>query len=176
MKTIRIIIILSITANALLAGWWFKSRNNAGGKISGDAGAASASESFSKRRKALASGNSSETEAATISSTDNPTTTAITTWLDIQSADLKEFVRRLRAAGCPDETVKDIILAEVNRRFAARTRELWPERYEQQPFWKVQKGQRYNVEEQKKNEPRTLAQRARTPERKIRPACGTARR
>lgn len=60
-------------------------------------------------------------------------------WLDIQSSELKEFVAKLRAAGCPDETIKDIILAEVNRRFAARGRELWPDRYENYQFWKVEK-------------------------------------
>jgi len=154
MRTIRLIIILSLTANALLAGWWFKSRNSGASGTAASADPNKASADFSARKRAGSSGELAPDGSVVVGSDSESNPTAITTWLDIQSADLKEFVRRLRAAGCPDETVKDIILAEVNRRFAARTRELWPERYEQQPFWKVQKGQRYNLEEQKKNRER----------------------
>lgn len=35
--------------------------------------------------------------------------------------------------------MQDIILAEVNRRYAVRSRELWPERYAMKPFWEVEK-------------------------------------
>ena len=60
-------------------------------------------------------------------------------WRDLHADDLKEFIRRLRGGGCPEETVQDLILAEVNRRYAARQRELWPERNGVRPFWEVQK-------------------------------------
>jgi hypothetical protein len=39
------------------------------------------------------------------------------TWQDVASEDLGEFVRRLRAVGCPEITVRNIITAEVNRRY-----------------------------------------------------------
>lgn len=149
MKPLRILIIVSIAANVALAGWWFKPRNAATKSESANAeSASSVGKSGSRFGK-----KSSETGSApneTTGSTETGATGEITTWLDIQSADLKQFVRRLREAGCPDETVKDIIVAEVNRIFAARTRELWPERYEQAEFWKVENN-RYNSERQKKN-------------------------
>ena len=124
MKAIRLIIILSVTSNALLAGWWLKSRNNFAGDASGFTDAAATTSRTSAGTKEYSA---SESAAAGIAPTGTAEsqTGSITTWLDIQSADLKQFVRRLRNAGCPDETVKDIILAEVNRRFTARTRELW---------------------------------------------------
>ena len=58
-----------------------------------------------------------------------------TTWKDIQTEDLKELIRRLRAVGCPEETIQDLVLAEVNRRYQARNRELWPEQFRAKPFW-----------------------------------------
>ena len=45
-------------------------------------------------------------------------------WERVASRDLKQYVRNLRAIQCPDETIADIILAEVNRRFAAREKAL----------------------------------------------------
>ena len=131
MKAIRLIIILSVTSNALLAGWWLKSRNNS----ASDATDATAISSRTSAGMKISSTDESAAVGTAPIGTAEIQTGTITTWLDIQSADLKQFVRRLRNAGCPDETVKDIILAEVNRRFPARTRELWPDRYESKPFW-----------------------------------------
>ena len=45
-------------------------------------------------------------------------------WERVASRDLKQYVRNLRAVQCPEETIADIILAEVNRRFAAREKAL----------------------------------------------------
>ena len=159
MKAIRLIIILSVTTNALLAGWWLKSRNNP----AGDAAVATDAATTASRTSAGMKGSSTDDSAA--AGIASPVTAAsqtgpITTWLDIQSADLKQFVRRLRNASCPDETVKDIILAEVNRRFTARAQELWPENYESKPFWKVDTNSRNNVEQQKKNRERMRKQQA----------------
>ena len=145
MKPLRILLILSVAANVALAGWWFKSRN-----ATTDSAAPESSQSAERTSSRFGKGSTTETatgEAITL--TEAEANGPITTWLDIHSADLKQLVRRLREAGCPDETVKDIILAEVNRIFAARTRELWPERYEQTEFWKTQDN-RYNSERQKK--------------------------
>src|SRR6185369_17539837 len=50
--------------------------------------------------------------------------------------------------GCPEETIQDLILAEVNRRYAAKTRELWPDRFKPTEFWKTQK---YDPAENRKN-------------------------
>ncbi len=42
------------------------------------------------------------------------------TWADLESEDYQTYVRNLRAFGCPETTVQDIILADVNALFAAR--------------------------------------------------------
>jgi hypothetical protein len=57
-------------------------------------------------------------------------------WGRIQSENLKEYVARLRAIGCPEETVQDIIVAEVHRLFAARQRAINPEPMETE-WWKA---------------------------------------
>src|SRR5262245_20326351 len=44
----------------------------------------------------------------------------------IYSVDAKQFVANLRAIGCPEETVKDILTAEINRRYAPQENALRP--------------------------------------------------
>lgn len=41
-------------------------------------------------------------------------------WADIESADYPTYIANLRAIGCPEATVQDIIVADVNELFAAR--------------------------------------------------------
>ncbi len=148
MKPLRILFIVSIAANVALASWWLKARNAA---THPDSAAGESSQSAGKSSSRFGKGSGTETAASeTINSSETGATGTITTWLDIQSTDLKQLVRRLREAGCPDETVKDIVVAEVNRIYAVRTRELWPLRYENDTkFWKTQSN-RYNSESQKK--------------------------
>ena len=145
MRTFVWLIAVSLTANVLLAGLWLKSSRSP------------ATPAPSAVTAAEADGTKSDTEAessgriAFASNSPLPSLPAeSTTWQDIQSDDLKEWIRRLRAVGCPEETIQDLILAEVNRRYAARTRALWPERFEQKPFWEVQKRNR-DLAEQRKN-------------------------
>ena len=45
-------------------------------------------------------------------------------WRMVESADYKKYIANLRAIGCPEETIRDIIVADVNKLFAARRREL----------------------------------------------------
>jgi len=45
-------------------------------------------------------------------------------WAAIESADLQKLVSNLRAVDCPPQTVQDIVVARVNRQFAAREAEL----------------------------------------------------
>jgi hypothetical protein len=42
------------------------------------------------------------------------------TWDQISSTNYVEFIRNLRAIGCPERTIRDIVSAEVNRLFARR--------------------------------------------------------
>lgn len=38
-------------------------------------------------------------------------------WREIESADYKEYVRKLREVGCPEETVKDIVASDLRKQF-----------------------------------------------------------
>lgn len=41
-------------------------------------------------------------------------------WSNMESADYKAYITNLRAIGCPEETVRDIIIADVDKLFASR--------------------------------------------------------
>src|SRR5262249_29295128 len=47
-----------------------------------------------------------------------------TPWESVASADLAKYADNLRRVGCPEQTIKEILLAEVNRRFATREQAL----------------------------------------------------
>ena len=53
-----------------------------------------------------------------------PTASNRIAWTAVESADLKQLVVNLRALACPPPTVQDIVVARVNRQFAAREAEL----------------------------------------------------
>src|SRR5260370_37369479 len=40
----------------------------------------------------------------------------------VESEDYKKYIANLRAIGCPEETIRDIIIADVNKLFASRKR------------------------------------------------------
>ncbi len=48
--------------------------------------------------------------------------TATFNWSNMESADYKAYIANLRAIGCPEETVRDIIIADVDKLFASRLR------------------------------------------------------
>jgi hypothetical protein len=41
-------------------------------------------------------------------------------WSEVESADYKEYIARLRGVRCPEETIRDIIIADVNKLYAPR--------------------------------------------------------
>src|ERR1051325_5529367 len=44
----------------------------------------------------------------------------------IYSVNTRQFVANLRAIGCPEETIKDILVAEIGRRYGAQEEALRP--------------------------------------------------
>lgn len=56
-------------------------------------------------------------------------------WQTVESSDYKTYIANLRAIGCPEETLRDIIRADVKKLFDARARAQMPktERFE---YWK----------------------------------------
>jgi len=56
-------------------------------------------------------------------------------WESVESPDYKEYIANLRAVGCPDETIRDIILADVGKLFDARKKQAQGARKKFQ-YWK----------------------------------------
>jgi len=41
-------------------------------------------------------------------------------WSELESADFKQYMANLRAIGCPEETIRDLIVADVNKMYVPR--------------------------------------------------------
>jgi len=56
-------------------------------------------------------------------------------WRTVESTDYRAYIANLRAIGCPEETIRDIIRADVNKLFESRARSQSPgtNRFE---YWK----------------------------------------
>src|SRR5205823_9548079 len=58
-------------------------------------------------------------------------------WQSLASPDLRQYVANLRAVQCPEETIRDILLAEVNRQYGSRERALKVRAEDRQPWESV---------------------------------------
>jgi hypothetical protein len=56
-------------------------------------------------------------------------------WRSIESEDYRKYIANLRGIGCPEETIRDIIVADVNKLFDSRKKELRKQAGEFK-FWK----------------------------------------
>jgi len=57
-------------------------------------------------------------------------------WAQLESADYKEYIARLRAFGVPEKTIRDIILADINRLFRPKFAALRPpKKPKSDKFW-----------------------------------------
>jgi hypothetical protein len=56
-------------------------------------------------------------------------------WESVESADYKEYIANLRSVGCPEETIRDIILADVNKLYDEKKKQVrgTPKKFE---YWK----------------------------------------
>jgi hypothetical protein len=45
-------------------------------------------------------------------------------WRQVESEDYKKYIANLRSIGCPEETIRDIIVADVNKLFESRRKQL----------------------------------------------------
>ena len=57
------------------------------------------------------------------------------TWQTVEAADYREYIENLRSIGCSEETIRDIILADVNKLYKTRRRELGGKKKFE--FWKA---------------------------------------
>lgn len=59
-------------------------------------------------------------EPAAVPTAVAPPPTQAFSWRDIESEDYKTYIANLRGVGCPEKTIRDIIVADVNKLFASR--------------------------------------------------------
>ncbi len=137
---ISIIIAISLAANIILAGWLLHANRDS-------ALGANETESYPSSATTAIAASTESAEAKA------PNDLQIS-WRDLQAKDLKEFIRRLRAVNCPEATIEDLILAEVNRRYGARQRTLWPDDSRRNDYWKPYK-RLFDAAENKKNRERS---------------------
>jgi RNA polymerase sigma factor (sigma-70 family) len=55
-------------------------------------------------------------------------------WSQIESTDYRQYIANLRAIGCPEETIHDIIVAAINRVCGPRMQAIWTPPVS--PYWK----------------------------------------
>src|SRR5688572_3138999 len=121
----RVLLILSVCLNLALGGYVIvKSKDKSEPK----AEAAQAVDPTALRKSGKADG---KTVTITV-----PTTTALD-WRIVESEDYKKYIANLRAIGCPEETIRDIIIADVNKLFEARKRELTGSSTNKFQYWKT---------------------------------------
>ncbi|MEO6184251.1 MAG: hypothetical protein ABIP71_14325 [Verrucomicrobiota bacterium] len=58
-------------------------------------------------------------------------------WRMVESDDYRKYIENLRSIGCPEETIRDIITADVNKLFDARRKELRAASTNKFEFWKA---------------------------------------
>jgi hypothetical protein len=58
-------------------------------------------------------------------------------WRMVESEDYRQYIANLRSIGCPEETIRDIITADVNKLFEARRKELRAASTNKFEFWKA---------------------------------------
>ncbi len=59
------------------------------------------------------------------------------TWAEVEAADYRQYVANLRAAGCPEGTMRDIVVADIAGHYAPRVAAIWKPRvrsYWQKPI------------------------------------------
>src|SRR5688572_1872597 len=64
------------------------------------------------------------------------------TWRLLESADFKRYIENLRSVGCPEQTIQDIIIAEVNKLYAGKEAALRLRREHLKP-WEMFGASRY---------------------------------
>src|SRR5688500_11866037 len=120
----RVLLILSVCLNLALGGYVIvKSKDKSEPK----AEAAQAVDPTALRKSGKADG---KTVTITVPSG------AALDWRIVESEDYKKYIANLRAIGCPEETIRDIIIADVNKLFEARKKELTGSTNKFQ-FWKT---------------------------------------
>ncbi|MDB6121974.1 MAG: hypothetical protein JWQ71_967 [Pedosphaera sp.] len=69
------------------------------------------------------------------SASDEAVVPAKFTWHEVESPDYRAYIARLRAIACPEETIRDIIVADVDKLYAGKIKALRRESNKQSNYW-----------------------------------------
>jgi hypothetical protein len=58
-------------------------------------------------------------------------------WEAVEVGDYGTYMANLRALGCPEQVIRDIIIADLERNYSARVAQLTLAQKQQQPYWRV---------------------------------------
>jgi hypothetical protein len=131
MKTSALVLAAILVRNALTAwvSWSLASRSSA------PSGASAAAEGAAEGRV--------ESTALVAAATGSPPLQLVTNfvtqpfhWRQVESEDYRQYVANLRAIGCPEATVRDIVVADVNGLFSSRARALHSGNTNRPAYWK----------------------------------------
>jgi hypothetical protein len=67
-------------------------------------------------------------------------------WGRVESADYHQYIANLRAIGCPERLIRDIIIADVGKLYAGKIREVYSVREDWQPWYSSDRRQVRNRE------------------------------
>jgi DNA-binding ferritin-like protein len=128
----RVLLILSLLVNAALAGWLLVGpRFTESEHVSLDGVPVKADAAIDKPAEAAA--------ALALGARVVTITNAAATldWRAVESADYKQYIANLRAIGCPEKTIRDIITADVNELFKEREKQSRAASTNKFQFWKT---------------------------------------
>lgn len=95
--------------------------------------------SFAPIDEIVEASGSTATEAPTDSSTPTPPEPVAQIqafhWSQLEAPDYRDYIANLRAIGCPEETIRDLVIAEVNKRYSPQLMALYPQNRNKE-YWK----------------------------------------
>ena len=92
-----------------------------------------------------------------MSPTPAPVVTVVSTnsfhWGQLETSDYREFIARLRAIGCPEQTIRDLVIADIDKLYAAKVQSLRPMRKSLQ-YWQSEEAELANNQDVREAERR----------------------
>src|SRR2546430_9500546 len=64
-------------------------------------------------------------------------------WAQIESEDYRTYIARLRSIGCPEQTIRDLIIADLDKTLAPRMQSIVPRRKDLK-FWQPEDEELWN--------------------------------
>ncbi|MEO7299391.1 MAG: hypothetical protein ABI042_12550 [Verrucomicrobiota bacterium] len=142
----KTILVSSFCLNAILAAAWFMNRTSPVVVVQKNAETNLVSAPVTKKSRA----------GRSVSTITVNRETALD-WRSVESEDYRAYIENLRAIGCPEETVRDIIIADVNKLYASKIAGLYPTAKDFK-FWRVQDRLARNEEKEREKKSRDFQQ------------------